>query len=304
MKILVLRGGALGDFIVTIPALRLLKSCSPDAEITLVGNATAARLGVEDGVLKEAYSQNEARWASLYGTEPLHPEFREWLGTFSLVVCYWPDPSGELSHRFPIHASQQFLQGSPLPSQGPAAAHYCSVLHSLQKGPGKIQDFRPHLRLPRLPPAPQFPQVSIHPGSGSPLKNWPLDRWLTIARALSSQGHHLLIVAGECDREAAPHLAPFGELLLDAPLSHLAYRLAQSKLHIGHDTGVSHLAASLDISTIILFGPTDPAIWAPPGPHVTVLHRGPTPSAISEQDLLRALSPYLKGPGEIPKKGL
>ena len=41
--------------------------------------------------------------------------------------------------------------------------------------------------------------------------------------------------------------------------------------YIGHDTGISHLAAVLGVPSLLLFGPTDPAVWAPPHGFVQVL---------------------------------
>jgi ADP-heptose:LPS heptosyltransferase len=61
-------------------------------------------------------------------------------------------------------------------------------------------------------------------------------------------------------------------LLLDAPLLEVAQQLQQCKCYLGNDSGITHLAAMLGIPTIALFGPTDPAIWQPPGPSVEVIY--------------------------------
>ena len=69
-KILVLRGGALGDFIVTLPALALLRRRWPESRIELAGNAVAAEIGRREGLLDAVHSQHEARWSGLYGSGP------------------------------------------------------------------------------------------------------------------------------------------------------------------------------------------------------------------------------------------
>ena len=51
----------------------------------------------------------------------------------------------------------------------------------------------------------------------------------------------------------------------------LAQELAAADLFIGHDTGVTHLAAALTVPTIALFGPTDPMIWSPLGENVSMV---------------------------------
>jgi ADP-heptose:LPS heptosyltransferase len=54
-------------------------------------------------------------------------------------------------------------------------------------------------------------------------------------------------------------------VLRDLPLPQLAAKLAAAALYIGNDSGVTHLAAAAGAPTIALFGPTDPATWAPIG---------------------------------------
>ena len=83
MRILVLRGGALGDFLVTLPALRLLRTRWPAARIELVGNAREAELGVQGGYLDAAHSQHDARWSALFAAGPLPPSIADWLGTLT-----------------------------------------------------------------------------------------------------------------------------------------------------------------------------------------------------------------------------
>ncbi|MEO7798703.1 MAG: hypothetical protein ABIY47_13370 [Opitutaceae bacterium] len=118
-KILVLRGGALGDFIVTLPALALLRRRWPESKIELVGNAKAAELGRREGLIDAVHSQHEARWAPLYSSEELAKDFQAWLEEFDLVVSYWPDPDEELSARFPLRTGQIFRPGAAWPTRTP-----------------------------------------------------------------------------------------------------------------------------------------------------------------------------------------
>jgi hypothetical protein len=54
-------------------------------------------------------------------------------------------------------------------------------------------------------------------------------------------------------------------------LEELAAMLCGARAFVGADSGPAHLAAQLGVPTLALFGPTDPAIWAPIGPRVRVL---------------------------------
>jgi len=284
MKILVLRGGALGDFLVTLPALDLLRARWPQARIELVGHARAAQLALPGGRLDAVHSQHEARWAALYGPAPLPAGLHAWLAAFDLVVNYWPDPDGALAAHFPIRTGQTWVTAAARPAVSPAARHYCEALRPLGLA---TTDYRTRLPLgkpeTRNPEPGTFPlaPVAIHPGSGSPRKNWPVERWRELAARLRDQAS-LLIVGGEADTAAVAALAAGGgEVALNLPLPELARRLAACRRFLGHDSGVSHLAAAVGTPCVLLFGPTDPVMWAPPGEHVQVIHHGPELSAIS-----------------------
>jgi len=311
-RILVLRGGALGDFIVTLPALALLRQRWPRARIELVGNARAAELARARGLLDAVHSQHEGRWCALYGPAPLPESLSTWLGAFDLVLNFWPDPERELARHFPTRAGQVFLSAPALPERAPASAHYCAPLEALglEATSHWYQLEPPATTAPALHP-PQEPSrsrpasagtVAIHPGSGSPLKNWPRERWLELLASLSTP---LLLVLGEAEIEGwdplPPALAanPRLEVAARLPLEELIARLAPCALFLGHDSGVSHLAAACGTRCLLLFGPTDPAMWAPPAPHVQVLRHGSDLGSVSVADVksaLRARWPALPPP--------
>lgn len=291
-RILVLRGGALGDFLVTLPALRLLRTRWPAARIELAGNARAAELGVLGGYLDEAHSQHEARWSGLFADPPLPPDFANWLETFDLVVNFWPDPDRSVARRFPVRPGQLYLAASAGPAAAPAARHFCGPLRTLGL---QTDDYCSRLRASG-DPAVSCAAVAIHPGSGSPAKNWPAERWLELAGQIENP---ILLVLGEAEDErwSGPLLARFRaaargsiEVADNLPLPILADALARCRLFLGHDSGVSHLAAALGTPCILLFGPTDSAVWAPPGAQVRVIHRGASLDCIAVDDVVEALS--------------
>lgn len=116
--------------------------------------------------------------------------------------------------------------------------------------------------------------LAVHPGSGSPSKNWPMERFLEAARRLSGASPWLM-VAGPAEETL---VAPRGSILArEWPLRVLGPALARAGLFLGNDAGVSHLAAAAGAPTLALFGPTDPALWAPVGPRVMTL-RAPSAS--------------------------
>jgi hypothetical protein len=102
----------------------------------------------------------------------------------------------------------------------------------------------------------------IHPFSGSARKNWPLAKF----RALAEKLERVMPVKW-CAGEEDPPLA--GAARIDN-LGELASWLAKARMYIGNDSGITHLAAAVGTAVLALFGPTDPEVWAPRGPHVRV----------------------------------
>jgi len=315
----VLRGGALGDFIVTLPALALLRQRWPDAQIELAGNATAAQLAQTRGLLDTVHSQHQARWSALFGDAPLASEFAAWLSEFDLVLSYWPDPDETIRRRFPLREGQQFLSATAMPQRTPAAAHYCEPLQTLGiEGQGYFcrieagritlnppaRDFRAALeqRVEDHLPGP----VTIHPGSGSPQKNWPAENWLELIARLPAPVS-LILGEAEFPRWSAlsstgsqddrsffkPRLGDKPLHLVNQPLEDLVSHLTRCELFLGHDSGISHLAAACGAKCVLLFGPTEPVMWAPPAPNVRVIRRGPDPASISLEDVLQIVAAAL-----------
>lgn len=286
-RILVLRGGALGDFIVTLPALAALRQRWPAAQLELAGNATAASLAKNRGILDAVHSQHESRWATLFSDLPLAPEFAAWLAGFDLILSYWPDPDGELRGRFPCRPGQVFLSAPAHPQRAPAAAHYATVLNEIGLAtPPAFFSLAP--LAPAAADVSGPPEFLVHPGSGSPRKNWPLDRWRTLIAQLPAPVTAILGEA-EAGEPASAFAAANVDVLRSPPLEALVARCARARGFLGHDSGVSHLAAAAGARCILLFGPTDPAVWAPPTPGVTVLRRGDTLESIDVAHVLAAV---------------
>ncbi len=104
--------------------------------------------------------------------------------------------------------------------------------------------------------------AAIHPFSGSARKNWPLKNFEAIARLLELE---LRVEWAAGPEETLPQARRFDGL------DELAAWLAGARLYIGNDSGISHLAAAVGTPAVVLFGPTDPRVWAPRGNGVRVI---------------------------------
>jgi heptosyltransferase III len=119
--------------------------------------------------------------------------------------------------------------------------------------------------------------VEIHPFSGSPRKNWPFEKFFELASLLPCA----------VDWACGPGEDLSGAAQFDN-LADLAAWMRGARLYIGNDSGITHLAAATGCRTLALFGPTDPAVWAPRGPNVKVLRASPLADLSVESVLLAA----------------
>jgi ADP-heptose:LPS heptosyltransferase len=121
------------------------------------------------------------------------------------------------------------------------------------------------------------PIIAIHPGSGSHEKNWPLENWIGLFSPASrfAEVEGLVVISGEADKAQTDQLEQEWKnrdvrFARNLPLPRLASVLERA-IFIGHDSGISHLAAAAGANCILLFGPTNPDVWAPKNENVRVL---------------------------------
>ncbi|HEY0257769.1 MAG TPA: glycosyltransferase family 9 protein, partial [Candidatus Methylacidiphilales bacterium] len=292
MKILLIRGGGLGDFIVTLPTVRLLRRQWPDARLELLGHPRLAEIALQRYYLDAARSVNHGPLSAFFTPRAvLDPAWMDYIGSFDLVLSYFYDPDGLFSTNLERCDPGRILTYPPrLPDQfgRPAAHHFARILEPLgleltedaasELFPTPEDDAAAAAFLTGLNPATRF--VAIHPGSGGETKNWPIESWADLGRRLTGFAPDitLLLIEGEADTERAHFLLEaWKDLPLQRarwlPLSILAALFKKMTLYLGHDSGITHLAAasSRDLPVMALFGPTDPLVWAPPRSGVHVL---------------------------------
>jgi ADP-heptose:LPS heptosyltransferase len=267
---LLIRPGAIGDCILSIPALRYLKATYtevwvPTTIVPLIQFADKVRsisstglnlVGIGDlGIptaLREALQSFDSI-ISWYGANRL--EFREAMLSLG-VPCEFHTalPPAEFNE----HATDFFARqvGAPVGCIPQIAVEPC-----LQRS-----------------------TVMIHPFSGSARKNWPLDSFFELAKKLSASVEW---TAGPEEQLPAPLVPTHFSSLLD-----LARWLKGARLYIGNDSGITHLAAATGVKTLALFGETKPDIWAPRGANVTVLQSTPL-AAMSVHRVLEAANQLL-----------
>lgn len=302
-RILILRGGALGDFILTLPAIRALRQLWPSATIELVGHQSITELAVVAGLINRVRPLSAAGMAEWFVPNRVWPEHeRNDLASFDLIISYLSDADGVVQENLRAAGAKRILACNPMVKVGHAADHFLQPINDLGiAAPGNSAPLLPwpktlrqqgHAWLKRQGLSGKV--ICLHPGSGSSRKNWPLEQFVSLSAQLP---HRSLFILGEADtaeEQALMALAPAVPKLINRPLKEVASVLAASQGYVGNDSGITHLAAALGIPVVALFGPTEATVWSPRGANVRILQAGePTKeslAAIKPEVVLRTLA--------------
>lgn len=281
-RFLVLRGGSVGDFILTLPALAALRRQWPDAYIELTGYPHIAELAVAGGLVDKVVSLESANIARYFAFDAVIEESQAcYIKSFDLIISYLYDPGGTVKENMLKAGARQVIYGSPMIAAGHAIDILMKPLETLAIYPEGTEFSRLTLvgmhrekgvvRRKRVGEK----VVAIHPGSGSSKKNWPLVSFIQLAERLRAEsGCTPVFTLGEADGEIAVELDRIRcdiPIVSSLPLIELAEFLSACVGYVGNDSGITHLAASLGLPVVAVFGPTDPEIWAPRGPNIKVI---------------------------------
>jgi ADP-heptose:LPS heptosyltransferase len=130
--------------------------------------------------------------------------------------------------------------------------------------------------------------ILIFPGSGSRIKNWPTENYGALADKLRDKAAPILML-GPAEQDMARFFESRNMAVMSGlALGEVAGLAAMARCFVGNDSGVSHLAAAAGARGIAIFGPTDPARWAPLG-EVAVIRREPL-DALEPEEVLASLT--------------
>ena len=299
-RILVIRGGAIGDFILTLPALKALREAYPSADIEILGYKNIAVLAEDRFYARRVRSIESASLSRFFAKEAdLPAELITYFAKFDLIISYLYDPDL-------IFETNLLRSGAPEIIRGPAkiegSSHAaCQLARPIEELGVPISNFAPKLYLSTedrhrargFLAGLEAPIVAFHPGSGSHEKNWPLQNWIELGNHfLRDFAGSLLIASGEADEGQIRQLKSIWQnprvlFAKHLPLPDLAAAL-ENTIFMGHDSGISHLAAATGANCILLFGPTNPAVWAPLNENARVVRAPNGALPRLDVDLVRA----------------
>lgn len=313
--------GALGDLVLALPALERLRQSGP---VVLLAQPAIGRLLVASGAVAAAVDGTQAALAPLFAgsARALPGWLTAALATARRAVLFVREGAA-LQAGFASAGAREVLVVPPRPEPGSGVHAADALVRGLARALGEPAPAEPARPVLAACPAglaaarallgerglAPGAYVALHPGSGGLRKCWPPASWIELGRALAAAGGPPpLVLLGPVELQARPELgaalAAAGLPVIEAPpLETLAGLLAQAAAYAGHDSGPTHLAAALGTPTLALFGPTDPALWAPRGPRperIRVLRAGCEVQALAPPAALAALRALLGAGGCTP----
>jgi ADP-heptose:LPS heptosyltransferase len=294
-KILVIRGGAIGDFILTLPALSALRNHFPQARLAVLGYPHIAQLALAGGLADEVRSIEARPLAGFFAQHgTLAQELQDYFAGCAVILSYLYDPDQIFQSNVARCSPAQFIACPHRPDEK-TRLHATEVfLKPLERLAIFSADLAPRLNLAprdpsllpaRVPGSPNFEPnnlpsgrdaawaeshwLAVHPGSGSEGKNWPESRWTELLQSLAqTTAWQFLLVGGEAEEGRLERLAralpePRIEWARNLALPELARRLAACSAFLGHDSGITHLAAAVGLPGLVLWGESVAAVWRP-----------------------------------------
>jgi ADP-heptose:LPS heptosyltransferase len=269
-RLVVIFPGALGDLLLALPALRLLRARHHTARCTLALTSALRPLVAGTGLADESVALEDKAAAGLFGGDRLPP----WLEERPVVYSWLGAGDDTMRARLARAAcATTFLRVERGAGPVHAAVAYARALGFGEGMAALAAGARlappPSAAAERLAGRLPGPVLVAHPGAGARGKRWDGAGLVQVAQWWRSSGGSVVTVAGPAEAEDAPLLgAPEAR---DWPLPDVAALLARAALYLGNDSGISHLAGAVDAPGVVLFGPTDPRRWRPLGRRLVVL---------------------------------
>jgi len=267
--VVALRAIGLGDLLTGVPALRALRRAA-DGPVTLLTSPPLLDLARLAAVADTVLAQ--------HGLEPPVAAPRRPALAVNLHGR-GPQSTALLARLEPLQLWAFDVVGGPswAAHPEPERARWCRLLaaYGVPADPTDLAVTAP----PAPVPVPDG-AVVVHPGAAYPARRWPPQRWAEVVRALRRDGHPVLLTGGPGERNLVDVIAegagvPGSHRLTALDLIGLVGVVGAGRLLLAPDTGVAHVATAVGTPSVLLFGPSEPAVWGPPpGPPHRVLWAG------------------------------
>ncbi|MBW2109103.1 MAG: glycosyltransferase family 9 protein [Deltaproteobacteria bacterium] len=278
--VLVIHQGALGDVVLSFPAL-LAARHALGAGVALLAQDQIGRLARRLGVAEASFPVESCGFSRLFVDKPdyrLQAFYKRFEQVVVIGLC---QDLQKIVKRYHDHVA--FVRSRPpIGSRDHVAAYVMAQMaekvlggngngrdkaeSGVSLGPIDIVEKKKDL-------------LVIHPGAGSRRKRWALDRFVELAGVLGNADVRIVFLIGPADGDLLSALKervagmPMDVRVTDV-LDEVVDLMASARGFVGNDSGLAHLAAFLGIPTVAVFGPSDPRRWSPMGEAVRIVTGG------------------------------
>jgi hypothetical protein len=210
------------------------------------------------------------------------------------VITLSMKPPEDYSNHLTDYYRQQFVDESGLLSESRQVMQSALLIKATETDTKKGRELLKDIQLDSSEKL-----VVIQPGSGGLHKCWHMDNFLAVAEELRLNGTEVVFLLGPVEHDrfsnaTIKEINSVAKCLTGLSLTQVVWLLSCSDGFIGNDSGITHLAAGMGVRTVVIFGPTNPDVYKPVGPAVTVLVGSRTgfvdkPSANLQQEVLDVL---------------
>ena len=304
MNAWIIRPGALGDTLMLLPSL---VASGRGKEIMVVGRQPG--LDFIRPHVRRCLNYETHGWHRLYLDDPDDRFFLS-LPPPDLVTAFLTDPEGKVRRNLGVlFPGTPVRVYPPFPPQESDVHVACYIARGLEQAglpvdSGRVLEAAASRPLLKTDVPPGEGHVVFHPGSGSAKKNLPPDLWLELIadtkKVLFPNLGKFVVLLGPAEEPLQGYYEvgtkdDRTEVILSPAREVLMALLARAALYLGHDSGITHLAAMIGTPVVALFRIGSVRQWRPLGPSVKVLAEDSCGSIVRErivreaEELIRCL---------------
>lgn len=285
-RVAIIRLRSLGDCVLATPAIHLLKAYRPDLKIAVVVEPRFVPLFEENPDIDDIIMPSARllrRWGPALSIN-LHGGTRSLVLSIASLARFRAGFSHyryALAYNVRIPRAQEILGEERVVH---TAEHAAAAMFYL----GVPLQVVPRARLFSAKRWREGSYAVIHPYASAPEKTWPARRFLEVAEFMHKALQLEPIFIGGPGDDPAP-FRPW-PVEISSDLRKSKSLLASAALFFGNDSGPAHMAAAFGVPVGVLYGPSDPGIWAPWRTQAQVLHSASGMEGISTTQAVEALA--------------
>jgi lipopolysaccharide heptosyltransferase II len=281
-RILLIRPGGIGDFVLLIPAIKALKKSFPVIEIDVLCEKRNADIAGLSENIANVYLYNKGfdllkclknKYDIVIDTEQWH--------RLSAVAAYFAGAPVKIG--FATNERKKlFTHEIPYSHDDYEVYSFFHLIRPLTSEEPKFNVDDPFIDIPKNIPSPLTPEqteknIAIFPGASVIERRWGVDKFAKVAEEFARRGYKIVIIGSKADKKDASKIEEVVPNCINltgkTDLKETAVLVKSCKALLTADSGLMHLAYAVGTPTVSLFGAGIEKKWAPRGKNHVVINK-------------------------------